>query len=296
MSGAILKDKSPEARLHRHHARLLPYAYNILGDTMEAEDVVQEVLNNYLLTDHSHVQNPDHYLVKSVVNRAINEKKRQHTRREQYPGLWLPAPLCTEESIYGRADRDRILHYALLVLLERLNPRERAVFILKETFDFSHVEIAGILEIEADHSRQLLKRARQKLKPHPGVSPTVRNEDRAILQQLTDAILEADVQRVEQLLSEEVHSLSDGGHKARAARKVISGKEHIYKLLLAVYGKFYPDGSSTAYIEVNHSPAIVYKKQGAVYRCIVFEMHGKEIGAIYIIVNPDKLQQLNFSL
>ncbi|HET6541319.1 MAG TPA: sigma factor-like helix-turn-helix DNA-binding protein, partial [Chryseolinea sp.] len=144
-------------QLHHYQAMLLPFAYNVTGDFMAAEDIVQEVLNQHFLNSRDHIENPDHYLIRSVINRAINQKNLLRNKMEQYPGRWLPAPVVTEEGIYAGADRARILHYSLLVLLERLNAKERAVFILKETFDFTHEEIAEILNINTEHSRQLFK-------------------------------------------------------------------------------------------------------------------------------------------
>ena len=132
---------------------------------MAAEDIVQEVLNHHFLNSRDHIENPDHYLIRSVINRAINQKNLLRNKMEQYPGRWLPAPVVTEEGIYAGADRARILHYSLLVLLERLNAKERAVFILKETFDFTHEEIAEILNISTEHSRQLFKRGKKKIMP-----------------------------------------------------------------------------------------------------------------------------------
>src|SRR6188768_64254 len=126
----------------RHfQSRLLPFAYNITGDFMAAEDIVQDVLNHHFLNATEHIDNVDHYLIKSVINKSINHTKLLRSRLEEYRSKWLPSPVMTEENIYAGADRSRILHYSLLVLMEQLTPKERAVFILKETFDFGHEEI-----------------------------------------------------------------------------------------------------------------------------------------------------------
>jgi RNA polymerase sigma-70 factor (ECF subfamily) len=140
-----------------------------------------------------------------------------------------------------------------------------------------------------ENSRQLYKRAKQKLEPDIHQSFTAENSGESILHQLTESILQADVERVKQLLSDDVKLVSDGGPKTSAARNIISGKEDAYKLLKAIYGKYFPEGSSLSFTTFNHRPAILYKKDHVVYRCILFEIVDGLINHVYIIVNPDKL-------
>lgn len=273
-------------------SRLLPYAYNILGDSMEAEDVVQEVLSHYLLNPADHIQKPLHYLVKSVINRSITEKKKIQVRKEKYRGEWLPAPVSTEEGIYRHADRNSIINYSLLLLLERLNAKERAAFILKETFDFAHHEIADVLETSEENSRQLYKRARKKLEPDIDGVLTMSPESKATIESLTDAILQADVDRLKLLLSNDVRSISDGGEKVKAARNIISGKDHVAKFLQAIYGKYLVPNTKYQFTTLNRLPAILFRSDGKVYRCMLFDIQENVIQGIYIVVNPDKLHAL----
>jgi RNA polymerase sigma-70 factor (ECF subfamily) len=286
----LVKKNDFEAQFQQFRGRLLPYAYNILGDSMEAEDVVQDILNNYFLGQKDHIQTPYNYLIRAVINRAINEKKKQKVRLAEYPGHWLPIPVSTEEGVYKYVDRNKILYYSLLVLLERLTPKERAVFILKESFDFSHNDVAEMLDVTIENSRQLYKRAKQKLEPDIRQSFAIDNSSDSILHQLTESILQADIEKVKQLLSDDVKLVSDGGPKTSAARNVISGKEDAYKLLKAIYGKYFPEGSSISFTTFNHRPAILYKKDDVIYRCILFEILDGLVCRMFIIVNPDKLQ------
>jgi RNA polymerase sigma factor (sigma-70 family) len=274
-------------------AKLLPFAYNILGTSMEAEDVVQEILNDYYLKNTDHIQNPSAYLTRSVINRSITEKKRLQLLKKKYMGEWLPVPINPEVGIYQHADRKHIINYALLVLLERLNPRERAVFILKETFDFAHKEVAELLETTVENSRQLYKRAQEKLEPGTRKSHTIDEHSKWTIKELTEAIAQADIEKVKQLLSAEVHLTSDGGEKVSAARKVVIGKDHVARFLQAVYGKYLMPGTVTEVTEINHCPAIIFKHDGLLYRCIIFEIDNtNSVENIFIIVNPDKLQSL----
>ncbi len=114
---------------------------NIIGDSLTAEDVVQEILNACFLNDRTHIEDPDRYLMRSVINRSINARKPIKARKQQHIGQWLPVPVHTDEEIYSGIDKHQILEYSLLMLLEKLNARERAVFILKESFNFDHGEI-----------------------------------------------------------------------------------------------------------------------------------------------------------
>ncbi|HET6544788.1 MAG TPA: sigma factor-like helix-turn-helix DNA-binding protein, partial [Chryseolinea sp.] len=180
------------------------------------------------------------------------------------------------------------------VLLERLNAKERAVFILKETFDFTHEEIAEILNINTEHSRQLFKRGKKKTMPSEAPVEKVNEESQQLLQQLADAISAADIERTTRLLAQDVQCVSDGGPKMSAARKMLVGQEHVFKFLKAIYGKYFPVGATTSFSVVNHLPALIFRRDGKIFRCIVFEMQGHTIQKIFIIVNPDKLQGLDF--
>lgn len=286
----IRKRKELKRGYEHYRVKLFPFAYNVLGDTQEAEDVVQEILNDHFLFPDPGIVNPDAYLVRSVINRSINAKKKLKIRREHYNGHWLPGPVKTEESIYGDVDKGRILDYSLLVLLERLTAKERAVFILKESFAYSHSEIGEMLNFTEENSRQLYRRGRRRLgelKPEPKTAP-----DYDSVKRLTDAILERDLEKVKSLLAKDVESVSDGGYHARCVQNIISGRHDVGRLILALYGKYYRPGTEVSYTRVNHSPAILFTSQGQIYRCIIFRVSGGLIDAVYIMVNPGKLHSL----
>lgn len=275
----------------RFRSMLFPYAYNVIGDSLAAQDVVQTLLNQYFLEQQTDVQNPSAYLIRSVINRSINEKKTLRRRKEFYPGQWLPTPVITEDNVYANADREKILQYSLLVLLEQLGAKERAVFILKETFDIPHDEIAEILNIDQAHSRQLLKRSKEK------ISTKIRQKEAAqkhkeLLSELAIAISHADVETTKRLLAEDVKSISDGGPNRSAARKILSGFDRVTKFLQAIYGKYHPEGTTSGFAIVNHSPAIVFRFHGEIFRCMIFDINDDRIDNIFIIVNPDKLTAL----
>lgn len=285
-------DLSLDEQLTGYKTRLLPFAYNIVGDSMEAEDIVQDTLNKFFLNHHEEIIKPFNYLVKSVINKAINHKNLLRTRMETYPGEWLPVPVYTEETIYEKADQKPILNYSLLVLMEKLKPAERAVFILKETFDYSHQDIAAFLEISTENSRQLLKRAKLKLQPKPETSISFAEEHENMLQQLSDAISQTDVEKVKTLLSEDINAISDGGPKVSAARNILIGEKRVGLFLKALWHKYLP-GATKKFVYVNHEPALIFSHGGKIFRCMIFEIVNAKISNIYIIVNPDKLHALN---
>ena len=144
-----------------YQAKLFPYAYNILGSINDAQDVVQDVIVNHIESNRDNITNTSAYLIKSVINKSINLKKR--SKKMDGQTTWLPEPIATE-SPDKNINSQEIISYAMLVLLEYLDPRERGVFILKQAFDYSHQEIAEVFSISIENSRQLLIRAKNTLK------------------------------------------------------------------------------------------------------------------------------------
>lgn len=138
---------------------LFPYAYNILGSVEDAKDMVQDTLVKFLTKKRDDIEDVKNYLIKSVINRSIDFKKRQKINLRAGE-MWLPEPIATDDNPDKNLYLDDILSYSLLVLMERLNAKERAVFILKETFEYTHREIAGLLSMSEDNSRTLLHRAK----------------------------------------------------------------------------------------------------------------------------------------
>jgi RNA polymerase sigma factor (sigma-70 family) len=286
------KSHQQETELGRYQSLLFPFAYNITGDFLASEDIVQEVLNKHIMEQNDEIRNPRHYLIRSVVNKAINQKQLLRTRMEKYPGHWLPSPVITADSTYSEADRDKIIHYSLMVLIEQLDPKERAVFILKETFEFTHEEIAEVLKIKTESSRQLLKRSKEKIR-EPGRTPhPLDDRSRTLLSNLADAIRSTDIEEAKALLSTDVECVSDGGPAISASRNILIGQDRVSKLLKAIYGKYFPEGTQVEICEINHRPGIVFSLGGNVFRVIVFEIAGDVIEKIYIILNPDKVQNL----
>lgn len=270
---------------------LLPYAYNVIGAVEPARDLVEEVIVPFFMQENTHVENVKGYLIRSVINKSISYKEQLRNRLEEYPGEWLPEPVATPD-LYSELDKDRILNYSLLVLLEKLNPRERAVYILKNAFDYKHPDIAQTLEIREEHSRQLLKRSTDKIKNKRGARKSLDSREEVLLKRLVDAMSASDLPQIERLLTDTIEAVSDGGSGVSAARKVLLGKDRVSKLLKAIGTKYQPEGSEITITTLNHQPAILYRLNGAPFRAMVFEMDRETIRQIYIMVNPEKLSVL----
>ena len=267
---------------------LTSYAYNILGSYEDAKDIVQDVLLERLNRNDDHIENEKAYLTRSAINRAINAKNRQKKMLSGYPGNWLPEPLATERADHDLNQKD-ILSYSLMVLLEKLDARQRAVFILKEAFDYDHEEIAEVLDISVENSRKILSRAKKELKT--GNVNSIVKTPADYLDKYIDIIRNGDTARLEQLLSDDIVLVSDGGGKAAAAQHPVVGKEKALLFLSGIYRKFYYDKSIEKGF-VNHHPALFFYEEGQLVTCQVFELQNEKVHRSYFLRNPDKLASL----
>lgn len=268
---------------------LFPYAYNILGSAEDAKDIIQDVLSNYVARDRSEVGDEKNYLIQSVVNRAINAKKRKRKIIGQSE-VWLPEPVATDDAADRNLYLKDILSYSLLVLLEKLHATERAVFILRESFDYSHEEIARVLSITEEHSRKLLSRAKAKLfKPGSGTGGKDAQTS-MLLERYMDAIQRRDVPRLESLLSADIAYYADGGAKLHVVKKECTGAHDVAELAILAYHRFL-QRLTTRLVRVNYQPALVYYDGDRLAVCQVFEFdRDGRIIQINTIVDPEKLR------
>jgi RNA polymerase sigma factor (sigma-70 family) len=267
---------------------LTSYAYNILGSYEDAKDVVQDVMLEMINRSGADIQNEKAYLTRSVINRAINARNRLQKMQSGYPGNWLPEPVATETADSELNQKD-ILSYSLMVLLEKLDAKQRAVFILKEAFSYEHEEIAEVLDISAENSRKILSRAKAALQNER--FNEVAKSSGAYLDKYMDVIRSRDVKKLEQLLSNDIIVVSDGGGKAAAALNPLIGIESASLFLAGIYNKFYSDREPVKGW-VNHHPALLYYENDQLVTCMIFEMRDELIHRVYIIRNPDKMGAL----
>lgn len=277
---------------------LFPYAYNILGTVDDAKDVIQSVLLTMLtkgITNFSK-QNNEHknYLIKSVINAAVTLKEKQQ-RILTEENVWLPEPVATDNIPGQELEMQEVLSYSLLVLMEKLNAKERAVFILTESFNYPHSEIAEALGITEENSRKLLSRAKQALfKP---VIKQLTQRDREILQQLVEAIKERDIDALHKLVTADIQYYSDGGGKIPIAAKYMAGADNVIALQILAYHKFLTK-ARLQYVTINHQPAMVSYVGKYLTGCQIFNLHPNtgQIMQINVMLDPKKLKSLSKSI
>ncbi|WP_303319058.1 sigma-70 family RNA polymerase sigma factor [Flavivirga abyssicola] len=269
---------------------LFPYAYNILGSVEDAKDAIQDVLTKHLSIDKDHIENDIGYLIKSVINQSINIKKR-HSKIVSNR-LWLPEPLSTETAD-NNIDREEIISYSLLVLLEKLTARERAVFILKEAFDYSHKDISKNINITIENSRKLLSRGKTKLANYQTTTLSHSAPLPSYMESYIKTIKNGDVKRLEKMLSEDISLHADGGEHIKVVRELTIGKSASLKLLFYVY-KTYLELLSIKITQINHQPALLFYNEDSLINCQVFDFENNKIKSIFSIVDPNKIKNFSF--
>ncbi|XVV09801.1 RNA polymerase sigma factor SigJ [Actinoplanes sp. CA-131856] len=286
------------ARFESSRPRLEAIAYRMLGSAGEAEDAVQETYLKWQAADPRRIEVPEAWLTKVLTNLCLNQLTSARARRETYVGQWLPEPLLAGDPMLGPADsaeQRESVSYAVMVLLERLTPNERAVYVLREAFDYAHAEIAGILDITEAASQQIFHRARK----HVTDGRARREVDEAAAKRIVEEFLTAATSgRTEVLvglLTGDATGVGDGGGKVPARAKPFVGATAVAKFFR---GLFLPSGSKRAlaggtpgiYASVaNGEPAVVAVLDGRVIGLLCLEVTPDGIAALRAQGNPDKL-------
>jgi len=266
--------------------RLFGLAYRMLGSAAEAEDVLQEAQLRWLAADRAAVSSPQAWLTTVVTRLCLDALKSARARRETYVGPWLPEPVAT-----ARFDEPADLasiSQAFLLLLESLSPLERAVFVLREVFDYSFAEVAETLGRDEAACRQLLHRARAQVQARrPRFARSAEQHGR-LLGAFLAAVSQGDVAGLQQILADDVVAWSDGGGRAKAALNVVHGPDKVARLFIGLTKK----GGATLAVEpaeLNGWPAIIARDGGLVRAALAIETDGEKIFALYLVNNPDKL-------
>ncbi|GAA1011033.1 DNA-directed RNA polymerase sigma-70 factor [Acrocarpospora pleiomorpha] len=281
---------TPE-RLERFEAnrrRLFGVAYRLLGEASEAEDVVQDAYLRWERCDSA--VSPEAWLTKVVTNLCLDRLTSARVQRVRYVGPWLPEPVLTGGGALDpleTVEQRELLSLGMLVLLERLTPPERAVFVLREAFGHSHREVAEILEVTEPHVRQLYRRAQQHVAAARKRFTVPPGQRRELLERFLEATMGGDVPALERMLAEDVVAWADGGGKAPAMRRPLVGREEVLRYLLALTG--YAQRIRLTPDVVNGEPALVAYLDGQLSGVTVPEFDGDRIVALRTVTNPDKL-------
>lgn len=274
---------------------LFTLAYQITGSVSDAEDAVQDVFVKLYDVKPEKLAEPKAYLCKMVTNNCLDFLKSARKQREQYFGEWLPEPVITStDELPELVIQGEMVSYALLVLLEKLSPSERAVFVMREAFGFEYEEIADIVGKSEVNCRQIFKRAKGKLllaSPKSYRSSASKEWILGFMQ----ALEQDDVDRVVSMLSEDVILVSDGGGKAIAAVHPIESRQAVIRFLFGLIRKSNQDGEilDIEILGINGQNGIVIRSAKRIQAVALVHIEQELIGNIYIIRNPDKLKSLS---
>jgi RNA polymerase sigma-70 factor (ECF subfamily) len=283
------REVDPSEVFGRYRPLLFSVAYGMLGSVMDAEDVVQEAFLRWQRMPRAEVRSPKAYLSAVVTRLCIDHLRSARSRREEYVGPWLPEPLLADRSAREPAVVDETLSMAFLVLLESLTPVERAVFLLREIFDYEYEEISRLVGKSEANCRQIARRARESVaarRPRFESSP---EQEESLTQSFLAACLDGDMEGLLALLSEDATLYSDGGGKTRAALNPIRGAEKVARFLAGILDKV-PPGFVVRRTRVNGHPGLVgYFGDGSPHSVTTLEVVDENIRAIHLVVNPEKL-------
>lgn len=270
---------------------LFSIAYRMLGSAADAEDILQEA---FLRWQESGVQ-PESlkaYLSTIVTRLCINQLHSAKAQREEYIGPWLPEPLTTETPDRAIKLADS-LSMAFLVLLENLSPVERAVFLLRDVFEYEFSEIAGVVEKSETNCRQILRRARKKLSLRRSDRSATQELKQRLVQQFLQASLDGNLDGLLAVLAEDITLYSDGGGKVAAALNPILGVQNVARFLLGVRKKEASRLTNVRMTLLNGEPGLLLYQDDEVIGAMEFEVVNGRIRNLFIINNPDKLRRLS---
>jgi RNA polymerase sigma-70 factor (ECF subfamily) len=285
-----------EEHFEGYRPLLFSIAYRMLGSAVEAEDVVQEAYLRYQAAQSQDIQSHKAFLTTIVTRLCLDQLKSAKARREVYPGTWLPEPILTDTTAFLMPEAHmtdyETISMAFLVLLESLTPVERAVFLLREVFDYEYIEIASIVGKEEAACRQLFHRAKHHITERRPRFHSTREEHQEILGRFMSAIQAGEVESLMTLLAENVTTWADAGGKVRgAALRPILGPNNVARHLFSLVSRA-PQNTTSEIAEINGRSAIVVRIAGAVFAVFILEIGSGQIQNVRIIANPEKLTQL----
>lgn len=291
----MLDDRGVEDQVFLNvRGKLIRLAYRMLGSGADAEDVVQEAWIRWSSAGRPDLEAPLAYFSKIVTRICLDHFRKASTKREQYVGVWLPEPIAADWSLreIEKNDYEALdISYALMMVLERLSPLERAAYLLHDLFEVPFSEIGQILERTPATCRKLATRARRNIEMSDKRHDPVQSDLDKLLNAFRMAHQTGDLSPLKDLLSEEVIYYNDGGGKVSAALNPIYGNDKVVRFMLGLANKFNLFTKSEMRVKhVNGSPALIIRDQGDNLQTFVFDLDEKgQIAAFYSVRNPDKL-------
>jgi RNA polymerase sigma-70 factor (ECF subfamily) len=288
----IMQDVSSRSVIfEQSRRRLFGLAYRMLSSKADAEDMVQEAYLRWHQAPADEIRSPEAWLVTVVTRLCIDRLRSAAAERETYPGMWLPEPLFGE-SPDEQVELASNLSMAFMILLERLAPAERAAFLLRDVFDCPYSEIARIIGKSEAACRQIVSRARERVRRDQPRFEASEEDRLRLMEKFATAIDAHDEQTLLALFAEDATLTADGGGKTLAARNVIRGAERITRLFLGVARKLKGRVTRT-FLLINGEPGLVTFVDGRPVSALSFVTDGVHIHALYNVLNPDKLKDIN---
>jgi RNA polymerase sigma-70 factor (ECF subfamily) len=282
------------AEFERHRDRLFGIAYRMTGSVADAEDLVQDAWIRWSRVT-GEVAEPGAYLARTVTNLALNRLSSAAVQRERYVGPWLPEPLVTSPDVAEEVEQAESVSLAMLVVLESLSPLERAAFILREVFGYTHREVAGALDRSEPSVRQLVRRARSHVearRPRYDASPA---DQQRLTEEFLAACLGGDLDRLMKLLAPDVTVWTDGGGKRAAALRPLHGADKVARWFIAVSAEV-AGRVAIRPVHVNGRPGALLIIDGVLDSVATVDINDQgQITAARLVRNPDKLRHIGIS-
>jgi RNA polymerase sigma-70 factor (ECF subfamily) len=284
-----------EETIEAYRPYLFSIAYRMLGSAMDAEDMVQETYIRSSAAPKEPIRSLKAYLTTIISRLCIDQLNLARRKREQYVGPWLPEPILTASEVSDpqeHVELEESISLAFLLLLEQLQPFERAVFLLREVFEYEFAEIATILGKSEAASRRSFSRAKQHLRAQRPRFPVVPQVHRQLLSSYFQAVQQGEMAPLMSMLAVNVTLWTDGGGKARtAALRPVHGRDAVARMSLGSR-RFWPEGYCAEVAEVNGQPAMVIRAEEQAFAVVTIEVEDEQIQAIHVIVNPEKLERI----
>lgn len=275
------------AEFERQRGRMFGIAYRLLGSVTEAEDVLQDAWLRWQSVDQEKVREPAAFLAKTVTNLCLTQLTSARVRRETYVGEWLPEPILTGGPLDIAEQRESV-SFALLKVLEQLTPAERAAYVLREAFAYSHRDVGDLIGTTEANARQLHSRACKRVATTQRSRPVDTGQWHTLVDRFLAAAQRGDVDRLADLLAADVVSRADSGGKVNAARNPVSGRDHVARYLIGVLQRF-GSGFVLTPGQANGVPVLVALDGGEIRAVCFFEFDGDLLIDLDLVMNPDKL-------
>jgi RNA polymerase sigma-70 factor (ECF subfamily) len=281
---------TPATTFEALRGRLFGLAYRMLGSRAEAEDIVQDTYLRWHQAARETIESPEAWLVTAATRLAIDRLRRLKTEREAYVGPWLPEPIVSRTPPPDRdLDLAADLSVAFLTLLERLAPDERAAFLLHDVFDVGYGEIAAVLERSEAACRQVVHRARDRVRGDRKRFEVTESAKALMLEKFMEAMEARNEHALLSLFAPDATWTADGGGKTAAAPQPIIGAERIAKLVVRLRERFWAPGRVVEVATVNGETGLCFRDGNRLVATISIATDGEHILAVYAVVNPDKL-------